>query len=365
MHSDLLPFCYGSSRTRVLALDLAKNETGYAHLEIDTVPHPHSAITWLDWGRFKPDARNDKLLFVTATELAKTIGEIISFDRMGGYNVAVIIEHPTFGGSRGPQQFLIFSAVLAMLELHSVNVTTVSTGFLKAFVKTAVPDAKGFMTASNAALQAARAAEGKNPAKIKPGLTKAHIKEIYDSAIAPVNPTWPQPTELPNDDVYDAVCLGALGALFCGDLPDLDLSKCDLFDVRNGGNPPWYARSLWTNPLAFVPAEPRTYTNCVWREAGLKAIAKAHKENARRKPDCKLDFLFNQLALAARLYADKHTLDPKGTEAWVKAQATKGGRFGKRTILDHEPTSRLRANYAGLYYLHHSLRHLSARANAI
>ena len=361
MLSDLLPFCYSAATMRVLALDIAKRETGFAIVELPVLPNPEQSFQWVEWGRFKTDVRNDKMMFAVGQEIAIQVAEEIQKIRRSGHNVHVVLEHPAFGASRSEQQYLLFQSVLAICAEWHVNVTTFSTGFLKAFIKAQRSDLATWLLKAAAYENSLKTAAGKKPKAFKFGrsLDKDAIRLIYNYHTATSHPDWPRPEHIGNDDEYDAIYLAALGALYCGDLPDLQLpllefqlspiaSSTQLYEL------PYVAKSIFRYVLQFYPVEPRHYPNLCWPEAELKEVHKNFRKNAHRKPEGKLDYAFNQLALAQLVYAKLCELDPK--EA-LELSKTWGS---KRTQLDQSEGATLNINYAGQFYCHTPLRRVTS-----
>ena len=156
--SDLQEFCYSKS-TRILAFDLAKIETGFASLEISAQDSPE--FKWVNWGRYKTDARNDKYMFLVGNELAAQIYDEI-WQARHNHNVHVIIEHPAFDSSRSEQQYFLFQCALSVLSELQVNTTTISIGLLKSFIKGQVStDLPTFLKKSATLDNLARTAAGK------------------------------------------------------------------------------------------------------------------------------------------------------------------------------------------------------------
>lgn len=359
--ADLAPFSYSAATTRILALDIAKRETGYAIIEFPVQPDPEGFFKWIDWGRFKTDVRNDKMMFAVGQEIAMQVAEEVQQIRRAGHNCHIILEHPVFGGTRSEQQYLLFQSVLAVCAEWHVNVTTVSTGFLKAFIRKQVTDLGGFLAKAGAAENAEKVAAGKKAKAFKFGRTldKDAIRLLYNYQTAPTHPDWPRPEQIGNDDEYDAIYLAALGALFCGDLPDLQIPLIQ-FSIDNASTVealyalPYVAQSIFRYVLQFAPPELRLHANHHWPEAALKEVLKDFRKNGHRKPEGKLDYLFNQLALAQLAYQRLVELDPK--EA-LELSKTWGS---KRTQLDQHPQAGLSVNYAGQFYCHTPLRRVSS-----
>lgn len=353
MHSDLIPYLRSAERTRIIALDLAKNMTGIAVCEVPAIPGPNDELHWIKHGTIHIDKRNDKYMFLVAEELGKLVALEIQKQRNSGANVLVIIEHPIFGQMRSEQQYMIFQTVLSACAKESVNVSTISPGLLKNFIKHQIFQSENYLRALNSQRQ--------KPAKVRRAtkqiiVDKDHIKHIYADVTYPANKMWfPKPEDIKNDDERDALYLAWFGATFIADMPDLKWGRyigaisCSK-TVEDLNNLPVVKNTLCLDERPFNPVNARTYANVVYGfPEGLADVLKSYRAYQSRRFVAKLEFLFQQENLVHEYYVKLRDLDPKAAEAWLATRQDKKDR----KITDKAADGWiLTPNYDGRLFLH-------------
>lgn len=347
------PALHHPNRTRIIALDVAKNETGFCVVEVPTFTQlDNDNLTWVTWGRFMPDKRNDKYMFRVAFDLARMVTEEIQRHKLVA-NVHVIIEHPIFGGTRSEQQYCLFQAVLAACEAEKVNVTTVTVNYLKAFIKNQCADPNAFIKGCDLGTRFKPKIHRRTNSAV---LEKRHIKQMYAQVTHPANPTFPHPDNIANDDEYDAIYLALVGAAMCSEIPhyNLDTILDHVKAIIAAGHAllpqlqatPWYVNSLFHTKSAF-PLQFRDYSNVVWPyQAGRTYLKAAARKNGHHSFGCTLDYLFNQALLAELVYREWSDHAPDEAAAHHKALGA------KRTMRDKEAGVRLTPNYKGELFLY-------------
>jgi hypothetical protein len=348
--SALAPYMFNSTRTRILALDVAKNETGYCVVEVPAFAGDRDEVQYVEWGRFLTDARNDNLMFLTGDDLYVRVREEIRRHREVA-GVHVVIEHPVFGKSRSEQQYYLFQLVLRACHDEGVNVTTIGVNFLKGFIKRQMDDATAtiLMDRVDAEIEKGkaewRAKHNKPLPKPKKkrrhrAFEKAHIKATYAEVTRPLNPTMPEPEAIANDDEYDAIYLAWLATIFAADIPDLDLTLCGTDRTA-----PYANNSLMAEPKLFRPIQARKYANAAYpSQAGLTHLLTNFRKNGHGGFGNNLDYYFQQLELTRMIYEGWREQDPKAAKAWLKTRGT------PRTVSDDGPTTSLSVNFAGKFF---------------
>jgi hypothetical protein len=287
-------------------------------------------------------------MFLLGAQLREALTNEIEYHRGLGHNVHVIIEHPLFDARRSEQQYYLFQSALQACQEAGVNVTTPTVMFLKSFIKHQVPDIPTLQRAANAHFN-------KKPKKSRsrygPPFEKHHIAYLYQQITFPANPTFPHPSNIKNDDEYDAIYLAWLGSLFAAHIPELQQGPVysDHFPIDDAV---WYRHSIFTDALRIK--QPRAYVNSVYPPTGLKAVAANWRKNDHGEWKCNVEFMFNQLMALRTYYAHWHHTDPASAEAWLKTVQ------GKRTQRDKESPTTLLPNYSGQFFCYTGLRRLSA-----
>lgn len=324
----------------ILALDLAKNISGFAILQIQD-----SIVEFVNWGRLKTDVRNDRNMFLVGQEIADFIRNTVTELRKSG-SVVVCVEHPYFGGSRSAQQYQIFEYALQACYELSVNTYAPTPGKVKNFILSQFEKPQEFLQNHFARLRA----EGKKIPEQKKGakkyglpLLKPGIREIYETVTVPANPFCPPSEHVSNDDALDGVYIALFAAFFCIAIPDLTPP----YDTSEKKCLYWDSKAFY--PDRILPV----YENLTWRQQGLENILKVISKAKWYSHGSKECYLYNQIALAQEIHSHLKETDPSKALQIEKS-------WGKRTKRDD--IGKLLVNYEGNPFMWTPMRILPENA---